>query len=195
MSYNDVIYGTVPASEIELNKNELLARVGMGNEFDLNTVTPYINKLNEAIVYKYAFSEVDLKINGTSCDLGFIATESKALSRALTGSKKVYIFAVTLGMDVDRLIARSNIQSATDAYFIDAIASCAAESLAEYVYEKLSSQNECTHRFSPGYSDLSLQIQPKLLERLNAYKTLGITLTDELLMIPTKSITAIIGIK
>lgn len=195
MIYSDVIYGAVPTSEITLNKNELLARIGMGNEFDLDKLKPYIDKLDEVIIYKYAYTEVDLQINDTVCDFGFVATDSKALSCTLAGSKKAYILAVTLGIDVDRLIAKSNIQSPAEAYYIDAIASCAAESLAEYIYEKLSSHKECTHRFSPGYADLPLQIQPKLLERLNAYKAVGITLTDELLMIPTKSITTIIGIK
>jgi cobalamin-dependent methionine synthase I len=54
---------------------------------------------------------------------------------------------------------------------------------------------ETKGRYSPGYGDLSLSFQPVLLNELNAAKLLGITLTDSYLMIPRKSISAIIGVK
>ena len=50
-------------------------------------------------------------------------------------------------------------------------------------------------RFSPGYGDFDLKYQKDILEYLDANKKIGISLTDSLMMIPTKSITAIIGIK
>ncbi|MBR1820913.1 MAG: Vitamin B12 dependent methionine synthase activation subunit, partial [Clostridia bacterium] len=49
-------------------------------------------------------------------------------------------------------------------------------------------------RFSPGYGDFSLDCQPGLFRLLGVQKRIGVTLTDSLLMIPTKSVTAVIGI-
>ena len=49
-------------------------------------------------------------------------------------------------------------------------------------------------RFSPGYGDLPIEIQPKILTVLSADKTLGITLNESYLMTPVKSITAIMGV-
>ena len=49
-------------------------------------------------------------------------------------------------------------------------------------------------RFSPGYGDFPLAAQPGLFRLLGVQKRIGITLTDSLLMIPTKSVTAVIGI-
>ena len=52
-----------------------------------------------------------------------------------------------------------------------------------------------TKRFSPGYGDLALAHQKEVLKLLNAEKNVGITLTDTCLMVPTKSVSAIVGIK
>ena len=49
-------------------------------------------------------------------------------------------------------------------------------------------------RFSPGYGDFPLECQPALLGALEAGKRIGIKLTDSLLMMPSKSVTAVMGI-
>ena len=59
----------------------------------------------------------------------------------------------------------------------------------------LEKEKTLTNRCSPGYGDLPLSLQPHLLSALNANKLLHITLSDTLLMIPQKSITAIVGIR
>ena len=50
-------------------------------------------------------------------------------------------------------------------------------------------------RFSPGYGDLPLDFQKEFLKITDASRKLGISLNDSLLMSPSKSVTAIIGIK
>ena len=49
-------------------------------------------------------------------------------------------------------------------------------------------------RFSPGYGDLPLAAQKDFFQAIDCTKRLGITLTDSLLMYPTKSVTAFIGV-
>ena len=49
-------------------------------------------------------------------------------------------------------------------------------------------------RFSPGYGDFSLEHQKDIFRILNLEKNLGITLTENLFMVPTKSVTAICAI-
>ena len=51
-----------------------------------------------------------------------------------------------------------------------------------------------TRRYSPGYGDLPLSVQPALLDALDAGRRLGVTLTESLLMVPMKSVTAVVGI-
>ena len=51
-----------------------------------------------------------------------------------------------------------------------------------------------TDRFSPGYGDLPLTLQPGILAALDAGRRAGITLLPSLLMNPSKSVTAIFGL-
>lgn len=60
--------------------------------------------------------------------------------------------------------------------------------------EKNTTKYFLTDRFSPGYGDLPLKHQPDVLRLLEAQKRLGINLTSSGLMIPRKSVTAIMGI-
>ena len=49
-------------------------------------------------------------------------------------------------------------------------------------------------RFSPGYGDLPLETQRPLLQILDSGRRAGIVLSDTMLMIPSKSVSAIIGV-
>jgi cobalamin-dependent methionine synthase I len=51
------------------------------------------------------------------------------------------------------------------------------------------------NRFSCGYGDLPLELQRDIFAALNVTKNIGVTLSDNCFMTPTKSVTAIIGIK
>jgi hypothetical protein len=53
---------------------------------------------------------------------------------------------------------------------------------------------DLTYRFSAGYGDLSIDIQRDFLEVLNAPKKIGLTATGENILIPRKSVTAIMGV-
>ena len=46
-------------------------------------------------------------------------------------------------------------------------------------------------RRSPGYGDIPLEMSREILEKLDATKRLGVSLTDSLLLVPSKSVTAI----
>ena len=49
-------------------------------------------------------------------------------------------------------------------------------------------------RFSPGYGDLPIEIQKDIFRALDCPRRIGLTLNENLLMSPTKSVSAIIGI-
>ena len=52
-----------------------------------------------------------------------------------------------------------------------------------------------TSRFSAGYGDLSLEYQKKIFDLLDPPSRIGLTLNSSYLMSPSKSVTAIIGVK
>jgi hypothetical protein len=51
-----------------------------------------------------------------------------------------------------------------------------------------------TDRFSPGYGDLPLSLQPALTSLLDTSRQIGLTLTDSLILLPRKSVTAVLGL-
>ena len=117
----------------------------------------------------------------------------------LHDATEVVLLAVTLGADVDRELRRLSLTNALEQVIFDASATAlveraadAAEALARAYATSCGSF--ASWRFSPGYGDLPLHVQRDFLAALDAGRQLGITLTPSDLMIPTKSVTAIVGI-
>ena len=127
-------------------------------------------------------------------DLSIFKTKSNDLYKNLNGCKSAYVFAVTLGIGVDRLLAKLDVTSPSKHFITDALASALAESLCDYVDKQISENKKTKPRFSPGYGDLPIEIQTDILKSLAADKTLGISLNESYLMTPVKSITAIMGV-
>ncbi len=124
-------------------------------------------------------------------------SESKALEKNLEGCKKVILFAATVGIAIDRMIMKYSKISPAKALMIQAIGAERIESLCDDFCDsmKLELQCELKPRFSAGYGDLSLEVQKDIFRVLDCSKRIGLTLNDSLLMSPTKSVTAIVGIK
>ncbi|MBO5715334.1 MAG: hypothetical protein J6S23_02940 [Clostridia bacterium] len=195
MIYNDVIFGSVSSTDFEIKKNELAARLNAGFDFENELLNKCINEFKKAATYRYAYIRVPISITNDICDFGFATVKSASLSRVLCDSKEAFIMAVSTGIEVDRLITKLYLKNDPSAFFIDAIGSAAVESLADHINDKICKNLSTTNRFSPGYADFPLEFQKDLLSRINANQTVGITLSEKLMMTPMKSITAIIGIK
>ena len=63
------------------------------------------------------------------------------------------------------------------------------------INDELKEKYDLVPRFSCGYGELTLALQADIFKALPCEKTLGITLNSSFLMTPTKSVTAIIGIR
>lgn len=133
---------------------------------------------------------------GNMLDLGFAKTQSKSLAANLEGCNRIVLFAATVGAEVDRLILKYGKLSPARALILQAMGSAAIECWCDDVNALITEKYGATKpRFSCGYGDLSLELQLDIFAALNVTKRLGITLSDNLFMTPTKSVTAIIGIK
>ena len=115
----------------------------------------------------------------------------------LEGCTAMIVMAATLGMEAEQLFRRTQIRSVGDALLIDACGSAAIETVCDDLCAHLAqteSPAHLTERFSPGYGDFPLAQQPELLRVLDAGRRIGVTLTDSGLMIPQKSVTALMGV-
>ena len=97
------------------------------------------------------------------------------------------------------MLLREQSRSAADALILDAVLSAAVEAVCDEQEERLRGEFAerslfLTDRFSPGYGDFSIEYQRPIVQMLDAAKKIGLTLTDSCMMVPSKSVTAVIGI-
>lgn len=131
-------------------------------------------------------------------ELGPIRVQSAALSRNLLGCEQVILFAATLGLEVDRLIARAEAGRVTEGAIYQAAGAALIEEVCDLANDALRAESEAEGwylrpRFSPGYGDFPITCQPEILRLLRATERMGLTVTDSMLLIPVKSVTAVIG--
>lgn len=121
------------------------------------------------------------------------------IARHVEGCAEVVLLAVTLGTQSEMLLRCERALSATDGLLVDACASSlveqAANVLSTHIVEEAAARGlAATSRFSPGYGDLPLSCQPAFLAACGADRALGIRATAAHLLVPAKSITAVIGL-
>ena len=192
MNYNEIKSEIVSSDKFEINLMELKARLGY--DFSMSEVEPYIKQIKDCATFKYACRILPLTVENSCVRIGESTVESASLSKVLQGCRNVVLLAVTCGTSVDRSITRAHYKSPSEGFILDAVASAYIESFIDYVDDIISQSMDTTKRFSPGYSDFPLDYQVALLDYLDA-KKIGIDLTEKLLMVPTKSITAVLGVK
>ena len=192
---SDVIFREVSPLEIKIDSRELSARLGGYCTACGDIAGGDIAEILKLASPKYAAVLCDVEYEDDAVVIDGKRIYSEALKKNLGGAKSAYIIAVTLGIEVDRYLKRQSVASPARHFIADGAASALAEALADICEAEISKNTKLRPRFSPGYADLPLSVQSFILSRLSADKLLGITLTDSYLMVPTKSITAIIGIK
>ena len=119
-------------------------------------------------------------------------TDSNGLARVLAGSSKVITFAATVGIEYDRLIRRYQRIEPTRALILQALGAERVEALCDLFCSGFEGR---TSRYSPGYGDLPLEVQKDVFAVLSPESRIGISLNDSLLMTPSKSVTALFGIR
>ena len=140
-----------------------------------------------------------VRIEGSTVFIGDAQVESANLAKNLKGCTKAILFAATIGPACDRRVKRANLKSYTLMSCYQAAGAAAIEAYCDELNDKICEEAKAEGlyprpRFSPGYGDLAIENQKTWFELLNITKNTGITLTDSYLMVPTKSVTAIIGL-
>ena len=106
---------------------------------------------------------------------------------------------MTLGRSIDERLTRLEVSDLAMGVVFDTGASLLAEAVCDLFEEKIRAEAMekglyMTPRFSPGYGDLPLELQKDLFRVLDCPRKIGLSLNESLLMSPSKSVTAIIGI-
>lgn len=153
-------------------------------------------KLRNEVQARSVLQKHDIIVDseGVTLDTGVRFT-SRDLARHLQGCDKALLLAATLGSRIDIAIRRLALTSVAEGAAAQAVAAALIESYCDSVQSKADTDGLAQRpRFSPGYGDWQLTEQKILFPVLDCAKRIGLTLTDGLMMAPSKSVTAVIGL-
>ena len=176
-------------------------RAGGDESYALDiAVREEIEKICRAATPRACYARLPIAFCGDKIKIGDLYMNSESLKKRLSGCEFAYVFAATVGYEVDRVVRASSVKSGLLGLAADAAGSAAIEeacdSLCE-IFSKIESGAgySTKTRFSCGYGDLSIEYQGEILGMLDAKKNIGVTLTLGGMMTPTKTVTAIVGVE
>jgi len=191
----------MPITLNELNLDEALRYMGCPPEkadpATLALARTCGEQLLAVIRPRWAYQVFDLNFEAAGLRLGPLLLPGEGLKDHLTGCKKAVLFCATLGGEADALIRRSQVTDMARAFALDACAAAAVEQVCDAIEEELKARFPgCSFpsRYSPGYGDLPLEVQSDLLALLDAPRKVGLTSTASHILLPRKSVTAILGV-
>lgn len=182
-----------------LNENEILLYLGYRGQEYPQEVEAQIAHCEKEVLAAAVPRLIWRRLPTDGACFSALPFTGKDIGELLEGCREAVLMAVTLGQGIDRLLAKSSVSNMADAVIMDACASTAIENVADNFEADLRRELEAeglflTDRFSPGYGDLPLSVQRQVLEALDAGRKIGLTVNSSMLMMPGKSVTAVLGI-
>ena len=172
---------------MKLNEKEALRYLGFrGKPADADTdemIRGIGGEMLRTLTPKCVYKRYDIKVLENAVELDGWRIESIKLSRHLRGCKAAYLFAANMARGT---VAHSVANALIEDYCDEMQAQIAEKEAATGLFLK--------PRYSPGYGDFALESQKEIFARLECAKRIGLTLTDTMLMVPFKSVTAVIGV-
>ena len=110
-----------------------------------------------------------------------------------------FLLCGTVGGAFERWHRRLSAVSAADALIAQAIGTAAVEktmdALEAEIKAALAGGETLQPRRSPGYGNMPLAMNREIIERLDAAKRIGVSFTDSMTLLPSKSVTAVCEVK
>lgn len=148
---------------------------------------------------KSIYKEVEFAKTEGSVIIDGMVFRSKKLVSHLKNSDRLLLLAATLGTPSDIMLRKYISSNSAKAVLAQATLAAACESYCDEICDKIAEKEAkngyyLRPRFSPGYGDLDLTSQRELFSLLDITKRIGVYLSDNCLMMPTKSVSAFIGL-
>ena len=184
-------------------KKETLRYLGYkGQEPDRQTVEmieEVIRELEEKSLPKSIYREYECNVDKDMVRLSGLTIRSTHLAKNLQGCGSAVLLAATIGRTADLMIKKYSVANLARAAIVQAAGAALIEryvdELEETIRENAKEQGFYLRpRYSPGYGDFALDYQRDIFDMLECSKRIGITLTEGNLMMPSKSVTAVIGL-
>jgi cobalamin-dependent methionine synthase I len=196
-----------------INLREIYRYLGYGRNIPDDDIKAVIDEVIDSLInvikpkniyriYDCHIEDKEITLKGSEKESDVIVINSKNLSDNLFSCRKVVLMAATLGIEADKLMqkyeilnmAKASITQSCGAACIEAYCNILQERILEDVVASTGEKLYLRPRFSAGYGDVPLEVQRDIFRALECTKRIGLTLTESLLMYPTKSVTAFIGL-
>ena len=128
---------------------------------------------------------------------GEVALPGELAQTMLAECRQAALLVCTLGAAFDAWMRTEQARNMAAAVMLDALGSAYVEEGCDGAEGELAARfpgMHLTDRFSPGYGDLPLNVQPVILAATDAARRLGAQATESCLINPQKTVTAVIGI-
>ena len=194
-------------SSVSVDKSEVLRYLGHNGQKidnDLNfKINQCIKETKKGIDTKYVYQiyniKNDLNLNTVQFENTNLILKSKDVSELLRNCDKCVLMCATLGFNIEKNIRRYSYNNLTKGIIIDACATTSIEEVCDLVQDSILDDiskegKSLTMRYSPGYGDLDISANRDILNVLDAHRKIGVTVTNTGIMIPRKSVVALIGI-
>lgn len=190
----------------DVDKKEVLRYLGYKDQRYSEALDGLIDDMRAEIVsisqYKYTYKIVDVvrDANGNV----FLKDQpfpliGESIQHHLKEAEKCVVMAATLGIAVEQRINYYSKVDLTKNFILDSCATQLIEEVCDYVEtvvrKDLKEPFNFTFRYSPGYGDYPITVQNQLVHFLDGYRKLGLSVTENHLLIPRKSVTALIGLQ
>ncbi len=185
-------YGSAPYQDKEILRYLCMR----GDSGELHTLLDECKALcRNAQDNAVCYTVLPVTICNDTVDFDRFSCVSRDLAKTLCGCNEAILFVATAGFGIDRLIKKYATVSPARAFVLSAIGSERAETLCDTFCQDMKEQyGDLRPRYSPGYGDLPLTLQTEVFRVLGVERAIGVTLGESLLMTPSKSVSAIIGI-
>ncbi|MCI8761486.1 MAG: methionine synthase [Oscillospiraceae bacterium] len=187
---------------MELNVSEALRYLGVRGAPDpplLSQLSAAADRLARAAPPRWVWRAYPLAFGpeGPALEGAGLALPGEMAARMLGGCAQAAVLICTLGAAFEALLRAEQARGMARAALLDACGSAWVEAGCDEAQAEISARFPGLHptdRFSPGYGDLPLSLQRDICGALDAPRRLGVQVTDSLLLNPSKTVTAVIGL-
>lgn len=185
-----------------IDKSEVLRYLKIKKQPDPETdrlIDQCIKECEEKAAPKHIYKICELSFNKTGVVAGGFQLPGEDIKNHLSGCSKAVLMAATLGIGIDSLINFYSVRDIGRSIVLDACATALIESVCDECEEIIKLRVEksdinITTRYSPGYGDLPIEIQQNFINVLDTPRKIGLYCNQNSILIPRKSVTAIIGL-
>ena len=187
---------------MELNIDEALRYLGAGRQAPpelRREVEDTARRLTARLQPRYTYRVFSLERKDGTLRLpeADLTLPGKDAQTMLADCGRVVLLGCTLGAEFESMLRAEQARDMAQAVLLDACGSAWVEAGCDQAEREIAARfpgQYLTDRFSPGYGDLPLSMQPAICAALDLGRRLGVHVSERFLMNPSKSVTALIGI-